>query len=94
MKRYTKADYEGAAKSLAGTVIILCRTSDCAESWIKNAEDFAAKYDDDSIRLEMELLKAEWERTRAGREKAGECIGCGYGRGHDEACPRRREPQP
>jgi hypothetical protein len=93
-RRYTKADYEQAARYLAGSVIIQIGISGWIKDWIASKEEFAGRTDHPSDRLEVELLKAAWEREQVRRKSRGDCIDCARGRGHDMNCPRRNEAQP
>lgn len=87
-RTYTKADYEKTARGLANSVIIYSRTSSRIESRISEAELWARQFNGASDWLEVELLKAAWEREKADRAGGGKCIDCGYGPGyHDRGCP-------
>lgn len=92
-RRYTKADYEDAARSLAYSVILYSRTSDTIEGRIRDMEEIAETYGGRAPhRLEVELLKEAWEREQAQRAKSGTCLACSYSPPyHDPECPVDQE---
>lgn len=90
---YTKADYEGAARSLATSVVIQIGTTNQVEEWIAHREAIAQEFGYRDWHLSAELLRDAWARERERREERGECVDCGSGSDHHaRLCPRYRSP--
>lgn len=75
---YTKADYEEAARSLANSIVTYSHMSDVIERRIRILEEMAAEFSSPASQLQVDLLKAAWERARAYRAERGTCLGCDH----------------
>lgn len=92
-RRYTKADYQATAESLAMSGVIRVGISTKIEHWIEYQEESATRFggDDGYEWLELKLLKDAWARIKAQRIKNGDCVDCGGGRFHFLGCPHHTD---